>query len=243
MGKWMQSMRWSNIMILLQPASRLEKGLNAFHIAAKQGESEILKVLIEAHPDLSMTHDASNTTALQTTATQGHIEVVNFLLESGSGLTAIVRSNGKTVLHAAARNGHLERQSRTRFLVERETKTTAVNRVGETVIDTVEKTHHPDIRVILQEHGVQTIFSIPGQYIDDIDRIPPRLSLGEVNISPEHAFMIFFVFDFAALFISCSRSNRERSKEEDDGNLQQAHVVGLCANLRGILGIVIYHGG
>ncbi|GAB4859422.1 hypothetical protein Ancab_010888 [Ancistrocladus abbreviatus] len=47
-----------------------------------------------------------------------------------------------------------------------------------------------------------TIFSIPGQYIDGIDRIPPRLSLGEANISPERAFMIFFVFDFVAHFIS-----------------------------------------
>ncbi|GAB4858874.1 hypothetical protein Ancab_010351 [Ancistrocladus abbreviatus] len=91
-------------------------------IAAKQGESEILKVLIEAQPDLSMSYDASNTIASQTAATQGHKEVVNF-------------------------------------------------------------------------------------------------------------------------FLRVSHSNREQSKEEDDGNLKQAHVVGLCANLRGILGIVIYHGG
>ncbi|GAB4860308.1 hypothetical protein Ancab_011788 [Ancistrocladus abbreviatus] len=48
---------------------KVGKGLNAFHIAAKQGESEILKVLIEAHPNLSMTYDASNTIALQTAAT------------------------------------------------------------------------------------------------------------------------------------------------------------------------------
>ncbi|GMG98223.1 hypothetical protein Nepgr_000063 [Nepenthes gracilis] len=87
---------------------KARNGYDAFHIAAKQGELAILKTLMETHPDLSMTYDTTNTTALQTAATQGHIEVVNFLLESGSGLAAIARSNGKTALHAAARNGHLE---------------------------------------------------------------------------------------------------------------------------------------
>ncbi|GAB4831996.1 hypothetical protein Ancab_006013 [Ancistrocladus abbreviatus] len=140
---------------------KVGKGLNAFHIAAKQGESEKLKVLIEAHPNLSMTYDASNTTASQKVATKGHKEVVNFFLELGSGLATIVSSNGKTALHAAARNGHSK----------------------------VMKT-------------LPSIFSIPDQYIDDIDRITLRLSLEEANISPEHAFMIFFVFDSIAPFIS-----------------------------------------
>ena len=63
---------------------------------------------MEAHPELSMTVDLSNTTALHTAATQGHIEIVNFLLEAGSSLATIARSNGKTALHSAARNGHLE---------------------------------------------------------------------------------------------------------------------------------------
>lgn len=70
--------------------------------------SEILALLMEAHPELAMTVDLSNTTALHTAATQGHIEVVNFLLSVGSGLATIARSNGKTALHSAARNGHLE---------------------------------------------------------------------------------------------------------------------------------------
>ena len=63
---------------------------------------------MEVHPELSMTVDGSNTTALHTAATQGHIEIVNFLLEAGSSLATIARSNGKTALHSAARNGHLE---------------------------------------------------------------------------------------------------------------------------------------
>ncbi|XP_043702671.1 ankyrin repeat-containing protein At5g02620-like [Telopea speciosissima] len=87
---------------------KARNGYDAFHIAAKQGDLEVMKVLVKALPELSLTVDLSNTTALHTAATQGHTEVVNFLLEQGSSLAAIARSNGKTALHSAARNGHLE---------------------------------------------------------------------------------------------------------------------------------------
>lgn len=63
---------------------------------------------MEAIPQVSMTVDLTNTTALHTAAAQGHIEVVDFLLENGSSLVTIAKSNGKTVLHSAARNGHVE---------------------------------------------------------------------------------------------------------------------------------------
>lgn len=59
-------------------------------------------------PELSMTVDLSNTTALHTAAAQGHVEVVTFLLERGSSLAPIAKSNGKTALHSAARHGYLE---------------------------------------------------------------------------------------------------------------------------------------
>uniref|UniRef100_A0A1D1XNL4 Ankyrin repeat-containing protein At5g02620 n=1 Tax=Anthurium amnicola TaxID=1678845 RepID=A0A1D1XNL4_9ARAE len=85
-----------------------KNGYDALHIAAKQGDADILKILLGALPELSMTVDLSNTTALHTAATQGHIEVVNLLLEADENLAKIARSNGKTALHSAARNGHLE---------------------------------------------------------------------------------------------------------------------------------------
>ncbi|KAK8561830.1 hypothetical protein V6N13_149021 [Hibiscus sabdariffa] len=87
---------------------KARNGFDAFHIAAKQGDLEVLKILMEANLDLSMTFDSYNTTALHTAASQGHTEVVNFLLEKGSNVAAIARSNGKTALHSAARNGHLD---------------------------------------------------------------------------------------------------------------------------------------
>ncbi|XP_047322224.1 ankyrin repeat-containing protein At5g02620-like [Impatiens glandulifera] len=87
---------------------KARNGLDALHIAARQGDLDVVKALMEAYPELSMTVDTSNTTALNTAATQGHKEVVDYLLCSGSGLAAIAKSNGKTALHSAARNGHTE---------------------------------------------------------------------------------------------------------------------------------------
>ncbi|CAK9147212.1 unnamed protein product [Ilex paraguariensis] len=88
--------------------AKARNGCDAFLIAAKQGDLEVLKVLMEALPELSMTFDQSNTTALHAAAAQGHLEVVNFLLGKNSNLATIGKSNGKTALHSSARNGHLE---------------------------------------------------------------------------------------------------------------------------------------
>ncbi|GFQ06363.1 ankyrin repeat-containing protein at5g02620 [Phtheirospermum japonicum] len=315
---------------------------DALHIAAKQGDLEVVKVLMEAHPELSMTVDIANTTALHTAATQGRIEVVNYFLESESSLATIARSNGKTALHSAARNGHVEvvkallskdprlstrtdkkgqtalhmavkgqnldvveqlirsdpsainmvdakgntplhiaaRKGRAQvvkmLLGHTETDTRVVNRSNETALDTADNLGHPEITGILQAHGVvsarainphnparelkktvsdikhevhnqlehtrQTrrrvqgiakrlnkmhaeglnnainsttvvavliatvafaaIFTVPGQYVDDPGNIPPGHSLGEANIASQVPFIIFFVFDSIALFIS-----------------------------------------
>lgn len=83
-------------------------GYDPFHIAARQGHVEVLDEFLRTFPNLAMTADPSNTTALYTAATQGNINVVNILLETDSNLAKIARNNGKTALHAAARMGHLE---------------------------------------------------------------------------------------------------------------------------------------
>lgn len=93
----------------LETASiKARNGCDAFLIGSKEGHLEVLKVLMEAFLELSMTLDHSSTTALHMAASQGHIEVVNFLLESNSHLANIAKSNGKTALHSSSRHGHLE---------------------------------------------------------------------------------------------------------------------------------------
>ena len=164
------------------------------------------------------------------------------------------------------------------LLKHNETNTKAINRSGETALDTAENTGNSDIALILKEHGVQNakaikpvvtnparelkqtvsdikhevhhqlehtrqtrrrvqgiekrlnkmhseglnnainsttvvavliatvafaaIFTVPGQYVDDPDDIPPGFSLGEANIASRAPFIIFFIFDSIALFLS-----------------------------------------
>ncbi|KAG9145452.1 hypothetical protein Leryth_021447 [Lithospermum erythrorhizon] len=83
-------------------------GYDPFHIAARQGHCEVLKELLQFFPNLVMTVDSSNSTALHTAAAQGHRDIVNLLLDTDSNLAKIARNNGKTVLHTAARMGYLE---------------------------------------------------------------------------------------------------------------------------------------
>ncbi|XP_057491379.1 ankyrin repeat-containing protein At5g02620 [Actinidia eriantha] len=93
----------------LETASIAAKnGYDSFHVAAKQGHLDVLKELLQSFPNLVMTTDTSNSTALHTAAAQGRIDAVNLLLETDSNLAKIARNNGKTVLHTAARMGHLE---------------------------------------------------------------------------------------------------------------------------------------
>jgi hypothetical protein len=65
--------------------------------------ADVVKELLQALPELSMTVDASNTTALNTAATQGHMEVVRLLLQVDGSLALIARSNGKTARGGGAR--------------------------------------------------------------------------------------------------------------------------------------------
>lgn len=97
-----------NYMDLQTSSLTARNGYDPFHIAARQGHLDVLKELLHLFPNLAMTTDLSNSTALHTAATQGHIEIVNLLLETDSNLVKIARNNGKTVLHSAARMGHLE---------------------------------------------------------------------------------------------------------------------------------------
>ncbi|KAL0333315.1 UNVERIFIED_CONTAM: Ankyrin repeat-containing protein [Sesamum angustifolium] len=87
-------------------AIKAKNGYDAFHIAAKLGNLGVLRILLEAMPQLLATVDQANTTPLHTAAAQGHVEVVDYLLERNSSLATIARNNGKTALHSSARNGH-----------------------------------------------------------------------------------------------------------------------------------------
>lgn len=58
------------------------------------------------------------------------------------------------------------------------------------------------VAVLIATSAFAAIFSVPGQFVDDPDGVPPNFSLGEANIASKSPFFVFFIFDSFALFIS-----------------------------------------
>lgn len=58
------------------------------------------------------------------------------------------------------------------------------------------------VAVLIATVAFAAIFTVPGQYADDPENVPPGYSLGEANIAPQIPFILFFIFDSIALFIS-----------------------------------------
>ncbi|MCE3050691.1 hypothetical protein HAX54_047891 [Datura stramonium] len=182
---------------LVAAGIKARNGFDALHIAAKQGDLDVVKVLMLVHPELSMTVDVANTTALHSAANQGHIQVVNYLLEAESSLATIAKKQmlswiniagheGNTALHIAARKG---RAQIVKFLLEQnETDTKAVNRSNETAVDTAEKMGQANIAVILQEAGVQSARAIKPQTTNPARELKQTVSdiKHEVHYQMEH---------------------------------------------------------
>lgn len=57
------------------------------------------------------------------------------------------------------------------------------------------------VAVLIATVAFAAIFTVPGEYVD-ADSLAPGQELGEANIAHETPFIIFFVFDSVALFIS-----------------------------------------
>ncbi|KAL6911452.1 hypothetical protein ACP4OV_000257 [Aristida adscensionis] len=84
--------------------SRLD--LHAFHVAAKQGHTGVVKEFLGRWPALCSVCDSSNTSPLYSAAVKDHLDVVNAILDTDDSCIRIVRKNGKTSLHTAARIGY-----------------------------------------------------------------------------------------------------------------------------------------
>lgn len=58
------------------------------------------------------------------------------------------------------------------------------------------------VAVLIATVAFAGIFQVPGQYYMDPDNLPPGHIIGEANISNHPVFLVFFIFDSIALFIS-----------------------------------------
>ena len=87
------------------PSIKGKKGSTPLHFAARRGNEEIVKVLLE-HPKVKVdAKDSCGKTALHLACTEGHCRVCKLLLSKGADIKAVTADN-TTPLHNAILNGH-----------------------------------------------------------------------------------------------------------------------------------------
>lgn len=181
------------------------KGNTALHIAARKGRTQIVKRLLEVAETDTKAINKSGETALDTAEKMGNSDVALVLVEHGvlSGRTIRppnpVRELKQTVsdikhgVHTQLEHTHQTRK-RVQGIAKKLSKLHAEglnNAINSTTV----------VAVLIATVAFAAIFTVPGQYIDSED-LSPGLTLGEAYIASQLPFMIFFIFDSVALFIS-----------------------------------------
>ena len=87
-------------------AVRSENGATVAHIAARKGDLETLRTLVEAEPTLCEIGDVRGATPLHVCAYHGHLDCLSCLLSSGAQANQ-QDSDGATPVHFASASGHL----------------------------------------------------------------------------------------------------------------------------------------
>lgn len=150
----------------------------------------------------------SNETALDTAEKLGQSEVAGLLQEKGVVSARAINPKPKNsarelkqtvsdIKHEVHHQLEHTRQTRKRVqgIAKRLNKMHAEglnNAINSTTV----------VAVLIATVAFAAIFTVPGQYADDPQSLAPGVSLGEANVATQILFLIFFLFDSIALFIS-----------------------------------------
>ena len=172
---------------------------------------QIVKLLLEQKENVTSAVNRCGETAVDTAEKTGNHEVQAILLEHGvqsartikppQGTTATTARELKQTVSDIKHEVHhqLEHTRQTRKRVQGIAK--RINKMhAEGLNNAINST--TVVAVLIATVAFAAIFTVPGQFVDDPNNIPPGMSLGEANIAPQAPFIIFFVFDSIALFIS-----------------------------------------
>ncbi|CAI9105279.1 OLC1v1004170C1 [Oldenlandia corymbosa var. corymbosa] len=184
------------------------KGNTALHIATRKGRAQIVRSLLADEKIETTAVNRSNETALDTAEKTGQAEIAAILQEHGVQSFRTLRpqqtnparelkqtvSDIKHEVHYQLEH-HRQTRKGMQGIAKRLNKMHVEglnNAINSTTV----------VAVLIATVAFAAIFTVPGQYADDPNNIPDDLSLGEANIAPQIPFILFFVFDSIALFIS-----------------------------------------
>ncbi|KAJ8466748.1 hypothetical protein OPV22_029300 [Ensete ventricosum] len=183
------------------------KGNTALHIAARKGRAQIVKRLLELKDLEIKAINKSGETALDTAEKMGHTEVASVLLEHGvqsartmkpppANPARELKQTVSDIKHEV--HSQLEHTRQTRRRVQGIAK--RLNKLHQEGLNNAINSNTV-VAVLIATVAFAAIFTVPGEYVES-DNLAPGLTLGEANVAHQTPFMIFFVFDSVALFIS-----------------------------------------
>ncbi|KAL9437339.1 hypothetical protein AB3S75_023241 [Citrus x aurantiifolia] len=180
------------------------KGNTAFHIAIKKGRTQIVRCLLSIEGiDVNSLNKAGES-PLDIAEKLGNTELFSLLKEAGAthskdhgkppSATKQLKQTVSDIKHGV--QSQLQQSRQTGFKVHKiakKLKKLHISGLNNAINSSTV------VAVLIATVAFAAIFTVPGQYVEEKTE---GFSLGQAHIAKNAAFIIFFVFDSLALFIS-----------------------------------------
>ncbi|CAF2105435.1 unnamed protein product [Brassica napus] len=181
------------------------KGNTPLHIATKKGRTKIVRCLVSFDGINLNALNKAGDTALDIAEKIGNAELVLVLKEAGAATAKDLGKPLNPAKHLKQTVSDIRHEVQSQLQQSRQTGA-RVQRIAKRL----KKLHINGLNnainsatvvaVLIATVAFAAIFTIPGQYEEDRTKGP--LVLGEARIANEAPFLVFFIFDSLALFIS-----------------------------------------
>ncbi|KAK7261434.1 hypothetical protein RIF29_27744 [Crotalaria pallida] len=185
------------------------KGNAPLHIASRKGRVQIIKFLLGLKETDTKIVNRSGESAVDTAEVTGNHDAKAILLEHGAQSARAIKPQATTAAARELKQTVSDIKHEVHYQLEHTRQTRKrvqgiANRINKMHAEGLNNAINSTtvVAVLIATVAFAAIFTVPGQFVDDPNDIPSGMSLGEANIAPQAPFIIFFVFDSIALFIS-----------------------------------------
>ncbi|NP_001359107.1 ankyrin repeat-containing protein At5g02620 isoform X1 [Zea mays] len=183
------------------------KGNRPLHVATRKGNIIIVQTLLSVEGIDVNAVNRSGETAFAIAEKMDSVELVNILKEAGGEAAKQQVHPPNSAKQLKETVSDIRHDVQSQFKQTRQTKM-QVNQIKKRL----EKLHigglnnainsNTVVAVLIATVAFAAIFTVPGNFVEELSQAPPGMSLGQAYVASNPAFIVFLVFDALALFIS-----------------------------------------